>query len=170
MSRKIYLSGSVDEESFKEFCEKMDEFEEIFSRQGRSTKMIVELVVNSIGGNALDAIAFLGRMRTSKITINVTVYGLCGSAAVMLLAAGKNRKMTKESWLYVHEDSASYKEHNTSQLEKQSKTARMFEDQWSTILEELTGTSKERWAALHKEDLYISAKDCVELGIVDEII
>lgn len=162
--RKICLSGSIDEESFAEFCEKLDELE------AASTKD-VELVLNSIGGNALDAIAFLGRIRTSPCDINVTVYGLAGSAAVLVLAACDYRRMTKESWLMVHEDSGSYRSLSTTEIEKQAKIARAMEDQWSSILEGLTGTKKERWAELHKAgDLYIMPKDCVILGIVDEVI
>lgn len=164
--RKIYLSGDINEESFKEFCEQMDAFE-----NERNGDRDIEIVLNSIGGNALDAIAFLGRIRTSPCEVNVTVYGLAGSAAVLVLAACDYRKMTKESWLMVHEDDHSNKNVSTTKLEQEAAIARLMEDQWSQILEDLTGTKKEVWADLHKRgDIYLNPKECVQLGIVDEII
>lgn len=162
--RKIYLSGDIDEESFQTFCERLDELE---AESGDS----INMELNSIGGNALDAIAFLGRMRLSPCEIIVTVFGLAGSAAVLVLAAGDYRRMTKESWLMVHEDSHSIKDVPTSVLEKEAAAARMFETQWCLLLEDLTGTKKEIWADLHKRgDLFLNPKECVTLGIVDEII
>lgn len=162
--RKIYLSRDIDEEAFQEFCERMDELEHESSDP-------VEIVLNSIGGNALDAIAFLGRIRTSPCQITVTVFGLVGSAAVLVLAAGDYRRMSKESWMMVHEDSASYKDLSTSEIEKQAAIARLLENQWSTLLSELTDTKKEVWLDLHKRgDLYLNSEDCVVLGIVHEVI
>lgn len=162
--RKVYLTGDIDEESFKDFCEKLDELES-------QSEDPVEVELNSIGGNALDAVAFLSRIRLSPCDINITVFGLAGSAAVLVLAAGDYRRMAKESWVMVHEDSSNLKNVTTSELEKQAKIARALEDQWCILLESLTGTKKETWETLHKSgDLYIMPKDCVILGIADEVI
>lgn len=162
--RKVYLTGDIDEESFKEFCERLDELE-------TQSEDPIEVELNSIGGNALDAVAFLSRIRLSPCEVNITVFGLAGSAAVLVLAAGDYRRMTKESWVMVHEDSCTLKHVTTSELEKQTKIARALEDQWCTLLESLTGTKKETWAALHKSgDLYIMPKECVQLGLADEVI
>lgn len=162
--RKVYLTGDIDEESFVEFCERLDTLE-------ADSNDPIELELNSIGGNALDAIAFLSRMRLSPCDINVTVFGLAGSAAVLVLAAGDYRRMTKESWVMVHEDSTSLRDATTSELEKQTKIARAMEEQWCSLLQDLTGTKKETWSALHKSgDLYIMPKECVQLGLADEVV
>lgn len=164
--RKFYLSGDIDEESFKEFCETMDKLEE----NSQHTQP-VELILNSTGGSALDAIAFVSRMRLSSCDVNVTVFGLAGSAAVLILAAGNYRRMTKESWLMVHEDAQNVKNVPTSELEKIAAVARQHEQHWCMLLEDLTGTKKEEWARLHKAgDLYLTPEQCHQLGIVDEII
>jgi len=166
--RKIILSGDINEESFAEFCEQMDELENVPS--GAKTDDI-ELVLNSTGGNALDAVAFMSRMRLSPCDVNVTVFGLAGSAAVLILASGDYRRMTQESWVMVHEDSASYRAVTTSQLEKEAIMARKFEDQWDEIMERVSGTKKDVWKELHRNgDLYLTPKECVSLGICDEVV
>lgn len=162
--RKIYLSGEINEESFKEFSEQLDEMALESSKD-------IEIELNSIGGNALDAIAFLSKIRLSRCDITVTVYGIAGSAAVMILAAGDNRRMTKESWVMVHEDSGSYEDIKSSELSKQAMIADTLENQWCSLLEECTGTSKEKWASLHKSgDLYLTPTYCLSLNLIGSII
>jgi len=167
--RKIIISGEISEDSFKEFCEQMDVLEE--EVKGLHKTKDIEIELNSAGGSALDAIAFLGRIRRSTCDVNVTVYGFCGSAAVLVLAACDLRRMTKESWVMVHEDMGSYKNIKTSDLEAQARTARLLEDQWSQLLEELTGTKKETWLYLHENgDTYLTPEECLKLGLIQEIV
>jgi len=163
---KIFVIGDINEESYREFSEKLTEIEQLNTK--KSYDVLVEL--NSGGGSALDALAFCSRIRTSSCKINVVVHGFCGSAAVLVLAAGHRRSMAKEAWLMVHEDSLNKFSGNTSEIEKQAKRLRVLEDQWCALLYELTGTSKEIWAELHKKDLYLTPEQCQRYGIVDEII
>lgn len=161
--RKIYISGEINEETFKEFCQEMDALED--------TKEDIDIVLNSPGGNALDAIAFACRMRLSPCAITITVFGLAGSAAVMILAAGTLRRMTKESWVMVHEDMGSYKNIKTTDLEQQAFIARQLENHWCILLQEFTGTSVDIWRDLHKRgDSYLTPQDCLKLGLIQEII
>lgn len=163
--RKIYVSGTIDSDSFKEFCEKLDEYED-------ESNDPVEIVLNSEGGLALDAIAFAGRIRTSSVeAVNITVFGLCASAAVLVLAAGNVRRMTKESFLMVHEDMNSYEDINTSKIMQEAATSEMLEQHWAMLLEELTGTKREAWRDLHKRgDIYLTPNECLTLGIITEIV
>lgn len=161
--RKYTLSGDVNEESFKDFCEHISIFE-------TESDDPIELELNSQGGAAIDALAFYSRMRLSRCDINVTVLGMAGSAAVLILAGGDYRRMAKESWLYVHEDESTLKSTNVSDFESHAKHMRRLETQWDILLEDLTGTPADKWAELHKADLFLTPKECVQLGIADEII
>lgn len=160
--RKLYIIGDVDAASFSNFCEELDLLE-----QESNKDIIIEL--SSPGGLSMDALAFCGRMRLSSCNLIVKAYGLVGSAAVLLLAAGDKRLMAKESWLMVHEDQDEVSG-NVSEFEKLSVRMRMFENQWAMLLEEHTGTNASVWAELHKKDVYIPAYDCLSLGIIDEVI
>lgn len=162
--RKIYIIGEINEEAFKSFCEQMDEFE-------KESKLPVLVVLNSLGGNALDAIAFSERIRLSRCVVNVTVCGLAASAAVLILASGQHRRITKNSWLMVHEDIGTYKNIKTTDLAREALQARDFETQWNKLLSDFTHVSAAHWQALHERgDLYLTPDECLKLGIVDEII
>lgn len=163
--RKIYLSGDIDEESFKEFCEKLDEL------LLENPKKTIYLDLNSNGGVALSGIAFAERIRLSSAPIHITVYGQASSAAVLVLAAGKYRKMSKGSLVMVHEDQGSYKDLTTSRLAKEAANAGMIEEHWAVLLERFTGTASDVWRSMHaKGDLYLNPDECKELGLIDEII
>lgn len=163
---KIYIVGSIDEDSFRVFCEELDTIENL----NTPSKRVIYIDLNSIGGTAMDALAFYGRITRSKCLINITAYGLVASAAVLVFAAGGHRMMTKESWMMVHEDEDQLKHARTSQFEKQASHMRRLEDQWSELLEKHTDCSKEKWLELHKHETYLTAYECLALGIVDEII
>jgi ATP-dependent protease ClpP protease subunit len=161
--RTLNIIGDIDAESYANFVTELRELE-------AESNDDIEIELNSEGGIALDAIAFSSRMRVSPCKFTIKAYGLVGSAAVLILASGDKRIMTRESWLYVHEDQNPKVRESTSEKEKAAKQMRRFENQWNQLLEFYTKTSAELWADLHRKDLFISAEECVTLGIVDEVV
>jgi len=161
--RKIYLVGAIDEAAFLTFSEKLDEFE---LKPGKP----VEVVLNSSGGSAVDALAFYSRIKASPLDINITVYGCCYSAAILVLAAGDERRMTRASWAMVHEDSGSVKHKTTSQFQAEAFQMRQFENQWNDLLALNSRISSGRWAQLHGNETYLTPEDCLRYGLIEEIV
>ena len=161
--RKINIIGDIDSDSYSAFVVELDALE-------ADSHKDITIELSSEGGVALDALAFSSRMRVSPCKFIIRAYGLVGSAAVLVLASGDKRIMTRESWLYVHEDQNPKERESTSQKEKSAKQMRTFENQWNQLLEFYTKTSAELWADLHRKDIFIPAEECVKLGIIDEVI
>lgn len=163
---KIYITGTIDEDSFQSFSKYMDEAEE----RGEDN---IEIILNSTGGSALDALAFYERIKASASYTAVTVYGACYSAAVLVLVAGQKRRMTKTSWLMVHEDTYAMDEgdsKSTSLMEVEAQYMRRMENQWNYLLAKRSRLSAKVWERLHKKTTYMNAKECLEAGIIEEII
>lgn len=169
------IHGEISTESFTKFSKRLNILEAV-EYEGP-----VHIELTSEGGAAYDALAFASRIRRSELDITITAVGLVASAAVMLLAAGKKgkRRMAREAWLMVHEDSGSFDsiEGSVEELEEKAKKfirnvehLRRMEEQWATLLEEFTGTSKDIWAKLHRKETYLSAGECLALGIIDEVV
>lgn len=161
---KIYITGEINEESFRAFSEELDELETTLSRHE-----IIDIVLNSNGGCAVDGLAFYSRIKESPLDISVSVYGACWSAATMLLAAADRRRMAREAWVMVHEDSSTLKDTTTKNFEKEAHQMRRFENQWNALMAENSEMSAEYWAELHKEGVYLTADECMKLGLVDEV-
>lgn len=160
---RIQIVGSIDEDMYREFSEKLHEFE---AKKVRD--VFVEL--SSVGGHAYDALAFYSRMRLSPCNITVLAYGLVASAAVLVLAAGDRRLMTKEAWVMVHEDSVHKFSGDVEEVEKAAKQLRVSEDQWNVLLEDRTGTVWSHWEKLHKAEVFLTAMTCLNLNLVQEIV
>ena len=163
MQRLIKIIGGIDEAAFKEFSEAIDALE----KQSKTQPIDIEL--SSGGGSAYDALAFYSRLRLSPCHINIRTYGLVASAAVLVLAAGDVRAMTAESWVMVHEDSTKLKGH-VFELEREAKHMRRLEDQWNALLAKRTLVDAATWGGLHRATTYLSAAECLELGLIDKII
>ena len=160
----IYITGDIDDEKFQCFLEAMLDSE-------KSKSKTIDIVLHSFGGLAYSAIAFHDRIRNSSKEVRITAYGCCMSAAVLILAAGDIRRMSKNSWVMCHEDTAPSTKHiKVSDGEKAMKHARRMEDQWDVLLERATSTSAAVWHTLHKAETYLTAEECKELGLIQEII
>jgi ATP-dependent protease ClpP protease subunit len=166
--KKIYIVGDINEETYRSFSKKLAFVESIVKPLSNT----VEIELMSDGGSAMTALAFYDRIINSPLTINVTATGAVQSAAVVILAAGDTRRMTRSAWIMVHEDSITFENEtlNVSQIEAYAKNYRKFETQWCRILEGETSASFETWTELHNKTTYLSPEECMKLGIIEKIV
>lgn len=148
-------------ESFKKFSKK------IANRHEKVDSITIEL--SSPGGDSYAALAYASLIREMHLDVCIQAYGLVASAAVLVLASGNTRFMSREAWVMVHENSGTL-EGNVLELEREAGQLRRLELQWANILEELTGTKASIWTAMHKETTYLNAEQCLALGLIDRII
>ncbi len=168
---KIYIVGDINHEAYLEFSKKLSKLE----RRGDKT---IQIVLSSDGGDGMVGLAFYDRIRLSKDlghTIRITAIGLVASAAVIILAAGTKgeRRMTREAWVMVHDDTPNphdVKNRRLVEIEKTTAHLRRIENQWNHILAENTKSIESHWDLLHKEETYLSAGECFYLGLIEEII
>lgn len=159
----IHIIGDIDTEQYRNFLEQLAE-------ENLKSNYYVDIILNSPGGEALSAIAIHDTIKIDKREFRVTVVGSCQSAAVLILAAGDHRRMTRNSWVMVHEDSGDYEGLSTSQVEKMAKEQRMFENQWNRIMAKDTGTLVSDWERLHKAETYLTPEECKALNLIQEIV
>jgi len=160
-NRTVQLVGPIDEDTFR----LVDTALTLLESQSKSS---ITIKINSLGGNVYDALAIIGRMQNSKCHINTEAYGACMSAASLVLAAGKKRKMSSLAWLMYHE--AGYDMSGThSQNKHYLEQAEREEQQWIETMTKLTGS--QIWEEKGKcgKDYYLSAEECKEYGVIDEI-
>lgn len=164
--RRLCIYGDIDTEAFGKFSRQLCKLE-------RTCKLntIIDISLVSDGGSAYAALAFYDRIMCSSMKIHVNASGLVASAATLILAAGVVRRMTKNSWVMVHEDTTDVtKTMMVSQAEAALEHNREMETQWNKLLEERTGTSAEIWDELNKAETYMTAEDCMKLGLIQEIL
>lgn len=161
--RKLYIVGAIDWETYATFSEALDVLEQ-------ESKKPIEIELASDGGDAHAALAFSDRIKNSQCDILITGTGSVASAAVLILASGDYRQLTRTTWVMVHEEVGELEFASVTALERETKQHRLLETQWNKLLAANTMASAEYWEKLHKETTHLSAQDCLALGLVDRII
>lgn len=164
MIKRMYLIGDITYEAYETFTKELSNLE-----RGPANPKKIILELSSMGGDAYVSLAFYSRIRNSKIPIHIIGNGFIASAAVLILAAGHTRAMTKESWVMVHEES---EEMNCEvhQAERMIKHQREMENQADRILEERTGTPAKEWKDMHTMTTYLTSQECLDTGLIGEIV
>lgn len=164
MNNILYITGDIDGMTFR----RLHKFVYVMEQAGEKE---VKIILSSHGGDATAALAMLDTIALSKLHFTVIGTGLIASAAVILLVAGDKSYMTPSAWVMVHEEQLDEEVNkDVSSMEHTSRNYRRFEDQWNSILAHNTNTKAEKWAELNKRDTYLNAKECLEMGIIDEIL
>lgn len=163
-SRTIQLVGEINQNMFILIDTAMTILE-------AQSKAAITIKINSEGGAIYDALAIVGRMKSSKCKIITQGFGSIMSAAGLILAAGDKRQMSSYSWFMFHEawggieGTVQQMKHQASQLEREWGL-------WAQHMEKFSTAPKKFWLSQGNlgKDLYLSADECLNIGVIDEVI
>ena len=160
--RVIQLDDEITESSFALFDAALSEME-------RGSKKTVTIRINSPGGSVYDALAIIGRITSSPCRIVTEGYGHIMSAATLLLASGKKRRISKYCIFMAHQmtyhvmGSHGDTKEEVEQVERQERL-------WCDWMAEVSNKDAKFWYdKTYKKNLYLTATECLEYGVVDEI-
>lgn len=165
-SGSFYLSGDIDEHSVSE-CVKWILAENMANRHTH-----LNLYINSLGGDLYQAFGLIDLMKASRIPVYTIGIGSLMSAAFLIFISGSkgNRIMTKNTSVMSHQFSTYYegKEHDVKASEKET---RYIKQRMLDVIKD-SCTMDERMIKrklLPPSDVWLSADECVELGVADSI-
>ena len=125
--------------------------------------------IRSDGGSLFDSLAILDRMATLKTKVYTYVEGGAASGATLISVAGKRRFIGKNSFMLIHQLSAGAYG-NFQQLEDQQANYKRLMTSIKEIYKEYTKMPMKKLDEILKHDLWLTAKECLEYGMVDEIV
>lgn len=131
----------------------------------------INLHINSFGGSVFAALSAIDTIIASDIPIVSIVEGGAASAATLISVVCQERKITPHSFMLVHQLSSGFWgkmeeiKDEFLNLKKLMKTLTRIYKEYTSVDE--TGECKIK--DLLKRDLWLSAKECLKNGMVDEI-
>ena len=131
------------------------------------------LYINSIGGDLYDSFAVIDMMKSSKIPIRTIGLGSLMSAAFMIFVSGERggRTLAKNTSIMCHQFSTSYegKEHDIKASERET---RFVKQKMLDIIKNSTEMDERtiKRKLLPPSDVWLSAQECLELGVADIIL
>ena len=164
-TRTFTVTGAVDTEMFH----RIDSCLNIFENESKKT---ITMRLCSEGGEIHAALAIIGRIKASPCKIKIEAYGKIMSAAVAIFACADVRVASKYTSFMWHQMSLELSEANLKQVRAELEQSERDDALFNKILEEHSASSATQWQNLVKQgqDAYLTAEQCLELGLVDKII
>lgn len=168
MSKVALVYGEINFDSYKKF-------RKAAGKLLAQNSSCLEIELSSCGGDTYAGLAFYGLISSLKkngTTVTIRCYGAANSAASIILASGNHRIMQKDAWFLVHDDVDDEEGDYPSKVVERSEEAQKerMEVQWSEILARHSKIPAPKWRQMSKKTTYLSAKECLELGVIDEIV
>lgn len=124
--------------------------------------------IHSSGGLVMEGLAIYNRLKNSPKRVTVYIDGLAASIASVIAMAGDHVVMPENSWLMVHKPHLQTAG-TANDLRKNADVLDSFEQTLIQIYKVKTGLPEEIIKEMLEKETWISAKDALEKGFVDEI-
>lgn len=138
----------------------------------KSPECEIEICFNSPGGSVVDGFAlfdFIQMLRERGHTVTTSALGMAASMAGILLQAGDNRVMGRQSWLMIHEASFGAVG-KIGEVEDTVEWVKKVQERILDIFADRSNMTKTqirtKW---RRKDWWLSADEALELGFVDAV-
>lgn len=132
----------------------------------------VNVLINSPGGNVLDALSIFLAIHTSEKPVNTVIAGLAASSAGFVAMAGHKRKMNDFARLMIHGMLVENKDGSQKLFlsDKEKNAITQMRDIVAQIFENNSKKTFNDMVAIMSREVWIGAELALNLGMIDEII
>lgn len=163
----IVLNGELKEAMVDRVCRRLIYLGTL------KTRKPIKIILNSIGGEVYLGLLIFNTIRDltkQGLKVIIETRGLAASMGCIILQAGTKRIASKYTRFLIHEIST-YTFGKSSEVKEQAEETIKTNNMLREILAERTGKTQEQIEDLwHKKDVYMSSKEALEFGLVDEVI
>lgn len=139
--------------------------------EGEDATKDIYMYINSPGGSISSGLAIYDTMRYINPQVSTICIGMAASMGAVLLAAGAKGKRTAlpNSRIMIHQPWGGT-QGRAADVEIQAKEILYLRGKMNEILHQHTGKSIEQIALDTDRDYFLSAKEAMEYGLIDEVI
>ena len=173
INNDIYFYGEITSESCKDLSNvllTLDNNLKKISIDYNTDILPINLHIQTGGGNLLNAFYIVDLIDSLKTPVNTFVDGYVASAGSLLSVIGKKRYMTKNSFIMIHQLSSAVGEGKFNYLDDNMDNLNKFMDTMYNIYLTKTRIPKEKLSEILEHDLWMNSEECLNYGLVDEII
>lgn len=173
LDNKVFFYGDIDEESSldlnKVLIETDIKLQNTRNTLGDEYKPIIHLHLNTYGGEVYPALATVNLMKTLKTDIYTYLDGSVASAGTLISTVGKKRFAYKYSYLLIHQLSGGMYG-KFSEMEDDFYNSSNLMKMFKTFYKDHTKIPMKKLDEILKRDIWFSAEECLQYGIIDEIL
>jgi ATP-dependent protease ClpP protease subunit len=168
---KVYFSDYINDESTILLIQNLEEAanyaKSLFATIGRVPH--VELHIDSCGGHVGNSFSISNYIKSSDVVIDTYADGMCASGASLILLSGKNRYMSENSFILIHQLSWVIGG-NHEQLADQMKMSDVMMKKITNFYLSHTLIPKKKLKKILRKDQFLSTDFCLRYNLVDEVI
>jgi len=170
---KIYYYAGVNRDSASELNKKIGEIESkgltLCNTLDLDQPPALKIFINSGGGSVVSGISSMDTILRTKVPVHTYVDGFAASAATFISVVGNVRFMSRNSYMLIHQLSSQLWG-KYSEIEDEKKNLDLMMETIKNIYKEHTKVPMDKIDEILKHDLLWDAKQCLEYGLIDEII
>lgn len=129
----------------------------------------IRLHINSYGGSVFAGLSAVDYIKSSKVPVESIIEGCAASAATLMSVVAPHRTMRKNACMLVHQLSG-IMWGKFQEMQDDMQNSEMLMKKIKLIYEEHTKIPKKKLDEILKHDIWWDADQCLEYGLVDEII
>ena len=167
-SNIIYLSDEISEHTLPELIQKF----RTVTRFNDPEKDVqpINLMINWLGGDLITTLGIIDYLSSVDRPVNTICRGGAMSAAAVILTCGTGKRyMSPNSTVMFHEGSM-MEMGRVTDVKNSIKWSEVLLDKVYQLLADKTKEDVEFWKKTLQADTYLTAEECIKLGVVDEII
>lgn len=131
----------------------------------------INLIINSSGGDVYEMLGIIDYIESLSVPVNTICRGRAFSAAAVILACGTGTRMiSKRSSVMFHESSSYIDGVKISDISAYINNLSKIETDVCELLASRSNKDAAWWKQQQKIDLFLSAEQLLEYGIIDQII
>jgi ATP-dependent protease ClpP protease subunit len=170
---KIYFYSQIGEKEVLELnkiVKRLDKEMQVLGITLNIPPPPIELHIHSEGGSAFAGLAAYDTIRSAKSPIHTYVDGCAASAATLLFLAGTKKYIHKNSFMLVHQLSATVLGGKYEEFKDELKNQEKLMHTVKNIYLEKGKLTEDQLTDLMKHDLWLDSETVMKYGFADEII
>ena len=162
----IFINDEIGDHTLTDFIIRMRSL-----LQNRKNKTApVNLMINSPGGDIYEMFGIIDYIETLDVKVNTIWRGRAFSAAAIILTCGTGtRMMSKRSTVMFHQ-SSSFLGGKMADITAYLDNVKNLEKVIYGMLAEKTKKDAEWWKGKMRNDMFLTAEELLEIGVIDQII
>ena len=162
----IFINSEINDQSLSDLIIRMRSL--LQHRKDKDSP--VNLMINSPGGDVHEMLGIIDYIESLDVKVNTICRGKAFSAAAVILTCGTgSRMMSKRSTVMFHQ-SSSFLGGKMSDITAYLDNVKTLEISIYEMLASRTKKDAAWWKDNMKSDLYLSAEELLEIGVIDQII
>ena len=130
----------------------------------------INLMINCLGGDLITTLGIIDYLNSVDRPVNTICRGGAMSAAALILTCGAGKRyMSPNSTVMFHEGSM-MEMGRVTDVKNSIKWSEVLLDKVYQLLADKTKEDIDFWKKTLQADTYLTAEECIKLGVVDEII